>query len=73
MSLYFFYSQVTFANKMLELLYVIIGLICIYAGVKNLKDKEKVNNKKKSIQLHINKKRSCISCVIQEKVVLLKC
>lgn len=44
MSLYFFNSQVTFANKMLELLYVIIGLICIYAGVKNLKDKENPNS-----------------------------
>lgn len=41
--MYFFNSEVTFGNKMLELLYIIIGLICIYAGVKNLKDEKNPN------------------------------
>ena len=43
MSLYFMNPEVTFGNKMLELLYIIIGLICIYAGIKNLKDDENPN------------------------------
>ena len=43
MNLYFMNPEVTFGNKMLELLYIIIGLICIYAGIKNLKDDENPN------------------------------
>lgn len=32
--------EVTMSNKLLEIVYIIIGLVLIYAGVKNLKDKE---------------------------------
>ena len=38
--MFFTNAEITFGSKMLEVLYIIIGLICIYAGVKNLKDKE---------------------------------
>jgi uncharacterized membrane protein len=41
--MFFMNPEITFGNKMLELLYIIIGLICIYAGVKNLKDKDNPN------------------------------
>ncbi|NCB33886.1 MAG: DUF979 family protein, partial [Erysipelotrichia bacterium] len=42
--MYFTNPEITFGAKMLELLYIIIGLICIYAGVKNLKDKDNPNS-----------------------------
>ena len=38
--MFFTNPEVTFGAKMLELLYIFIGLICIYAGVKNFRDKE---------------------------------
>lgn len=38
--MFFTNAEITFGSKMLEVLYIIIGLICIYAGVKNLQDKE---------------------------------
>lgn len=31
---------VTLANKVMEIIYIFMGLMCIYCGVKNLKDKE---------------------------------
>ena len=40
MTSFFFNPEVTFGSKALEVLYICIGLICIYAGFKNLKDKE---------------------------------
>ena len=37
---FFTSPDVTLANKVMEIIYIIIGLLCIYCGVKNLKDKE---------------------------------
>ena len=37
---FFTSADVTLANKVMEVIYIIIGLLCIYCGVKNLKDKE---------------------------------
>ena len=37
---FFTSPDVTLANKVMEVIYIIIGLLCIYCGVKNLKDKE---------------------------------
>ena len=37
---YFLSADVTLANKVMEVIYIIIGLLCIYCSVKNLKDKE---------------------------------
>ena len=31
-------ADVTLSNKLLELVYVIIGLVCVYAGLCNLRD-----------------------------------
>lgn len=42
--MYFTNPEITFGAKMLELLYIVVGLICIYAGIKNLKDKENPNS-----------------------------
>lgn len=42
--MYFTNPDITFGAKMLELLYIVVGLICIYAGIKNLKDKENPNS-----------------------------
>ena len=36
---FFTSPDVTLANKVMEIIYIIIGLLCIYCGVKNLKDK----------------------------------
>ena len=37
---FFTSADVTLANKVMEVIYIIIGLLCINCGVKNLKDKE---------------------------------
>ena len=37
---FFTSADVTLANKVMEVIYIIIGLLCISCGVKNLKDKE---------------------------------
>ena len=37
---FFTSADVTLANKVMEVIYIIIGLLCVYCGVKNLKDKE---------------------------------
>ncbi len=36
---FFMSPDVTLGAKLLELVYICIGLICLYAGVKNLLDK----------------------------------
>ncbi len=36
---YFTSADVTLSNKLLEIVYIVIGLICIYTGVINAKDK----------------------------------
>lgn len=38
--MYLLSSDVTLGSKLLEILYMLCGLTCIYAGVKNFKDKE---------------------------------
>ena len=37
---FFTSADVTLANKVMEVIYIVIGLLCINCGVKNLKDKE---------------------------------
>ena len=37
---FFMDSAISLSSKLLECVYIIIGLITIYAGVKNLLDKE---------------------------------
>lgn len=37
---FFMSADVSLANKVMEVIYIIMGLLCIYCGVKNLKDKE---------------------------------
>ena len=37
---YFTSADVTLSNKLLEVIYIIMGLLSIYAGIKNLRDKE---------------------------------
>ena len=37
---FFTSADVTLSNKVMEVIYIIIGLLCINCGVKNLKDKE---------------------------------
>lgn len=37
---FFMDPAVTLANKVMEIIYIFMGLMCIYCGVKNLKDKE---------------------------------
>lgn len=37
-------ADVTLSNKLLEMLYIIIGLIAFYTGIKNLMDKENEKN-----------------------------
>lgn len=37
---YFLSADVSLANKVMEVIYIVMGLLCIYCGVKNLKDKE---------------------------------
>ncbi len=40
----FFTSQdITLNAKLLELIYIFIGLICLYTGIKNFKDKTNKN------------------------------
>ena len=36
---YFLSAEITLSDKLLEVLYLIIGLICIYAAIANLRDK----------------------------------
>lgn len=40
MSPFFTNPDVALGSKLLEILYILCGLVCIYAGVKNAKDKE---------------------------------
>ena len=35
---YFTSADVTLSNKLLEVVYILIGLVCIYTGVVNAKD-----------------------------------
>ena len=37
---FFMSADVSLANKVMEIIYIVMGLLCIYCGVKNLKDKE---------------------------------
>ena len=37
---FFMSADYSLSTKVMEVIYVIIGLLCIYCGVKNLKDKE---------------------------------
>lgn len=37
---YFLSAEITLSDKLLEVLYLIIGLICIYTAIANLRDKE---------------------------------
>ena len=36
---YFLSAEITLSDKLLEVLYLIIGLICIYTAIANLRDK----------------------------------
>ena len=37
---FFMSADYSLSTKVMEIIYFIIGLLCIYCGVKNLKDKE---------------------------------
>ncbi len=37
---FFTSADVTLANKVMEVIYIVMGLLCVYCGVKNLKDKK---------------------------------
>ena len=37
---FFTSADVSLANKVMEVIYIIMGLLCVYCGVKNLKDKK---------------------------------
>ena len=37
---FFTSADVTLANKVMEVIYIVMGLMCVYCGVKNLKDKK---------------------------------
>ena len=37
---FFTSADVTHANKVMEVIYIVMGLMCVYCGVKNLKDKK---------------------------------
>ena len=37
---FFMSADVSLANKVMEIIYIVMSLLCIYCGVKNLKDKE---------------------------------
>ena len=36
---FFMSADVSLANKVMEVIYIVMGLLCVYCGVKNLKDK----------------------------------
>ena len=37
---FFMSADVSLANKVMEVIYIVMGLLCVYCGVKNLKDKK---------------------------------